>query len=88
MYGVLSHGITAEAMVTDFSDYLEDFWWPYVEDRVDHDLARITTRWACVEMIDSGVTSFVDILEGPNSIPGALAVEKEEESRPAGLPVL
>ena len=28
MYGVLSHGITAEAMVTDFSDYLKDFWWP------------------------------------------------------------
>ena len=55
MYSVLSHGITAEAMVTDFSDYLENFWWPYVEDRVDHDLARITTRWACVEMIDSGI---------------------------------
>ena len=53
MYGVLSHGITAEAMVTDFSDYLKDFWWPCVEDRVDHDLARITARWACVEMIDS-----------------------------------
>ena len=84
MYGVLSHGITAEAMVTNFSNYLEDFWWPYVEDRVDHDLARITTRWACAEMIDSGVTSFVDILEGPNSIPGVLEVEKEEVER-AGL---
>lgn len=84
MYGVLSHGITAEAMVTDFSDYLKDFWWPCVEDRVDHDLARITARWACVEMIDSGVTSFVDILEGPNSIPGALEVEKEEVEK-AGL---
>jgi hypothetical protein len=35
-------------------------------------------------MIDSGVTSFVDILEGPNSIPGALAVEKEEVEK-AGL---
>ncbi len=77
MYGVLSHGITAETMVTDFSNFLEDFWWPYVEDRVDHDLARITARWACVEMIDSGVTSFVDILEGPNSIPDALNAEKE-----------
>ena len=77
MYGFLSHGITAESMVTDFSNYLEDFWWPLVEDRVDHELCEITTKQACVEMADSGVTSFVDILEGPNSIPGALEVERK-----------
>lgn len=76
MYGFLSHGITAEAMVTEFSSFLDDFWWPYVEDRLNHDLVRATTRWACVEMIESGVTSFVDILEGPNTIPGALKIEK------------
>lgn len=77
MYGFLSHGITAEAMVTEFSSFLDDFWWPYVEDRMNHELAAATTKWACVEMIESGVTSFVDILEGPNSIPGALEVERE-----------
>lgn len=77
MYGFLSHGITAEAMVTEFSSFLDDFWWPYVEDRLNHELVAATTKWACVEMIESGVTSFVDILEGPNSIPGALEVEKQ-----------
>lgn len=77
MYGFLSHGITAEAMVTEFSSFLDDFWWPYVEDRLNHQLVEVTTRWACAEMIESGVTSFVDILEGPNSIPGALEVEKK-----------
>lgn len=77
MYGFLSHGITAESMVTEFSGFLDDFWWPYVENRLNHDLVRATTRWACVEMIETGVTSFVDILEGPNAIPGALQVEKE-----------
>lgn len=77
MYGFLSHGITAEAMVTEFSSFLDDFWWPYVEDRLNHELVEATTSWACVEMIESGVTSFVDILEGPNSIPGALEVEKQ-----------
>lgn len=76
MYGVLSHGITTEALVTEFSSFLDDFWWPYVEDRVDHELVEKTARWACVEAIESGVTTFVDILEGPNSIPGALDVEK------------
>ena len=77
MYGFLSHGITADAVVTEFSSFLEDFWWPYVEDRMNHELVAATTKWACVEMIDSGVTSFVDILEGPNSIPHALEIERE-----------
>lgn len=76
MYGFLSHGITAETMVTEFSSFLDDFWWPYVENRLNHELVEATTRWACVEMIESGVTSFVDILEGPNTIPGALEIEK------------
>ena len=84
MYGVLSHGITAEALVTEFSSFLEDYWWPYVENRVDQDLARLTAEWSCVEMIDSGITSFTDILEAPNSIPGALNAEAEEIEK-AGL---
>lgn len=84
MYGFLSHGITTEALVTEFSSFLDDFWWPYVENRVDHELVRLTTRWACVEMIDSGVTSFVDILEAPNALPGALDIEAEVV-REAGL---
>lgn len=84
MYGFLSHGITTEALVTEFSSFLDDFWWPYVENRVDHELVRRTTRWACVEMIDSGVTSFVDILEAPNALPGALEIEAEIV-REAGL---
>lgn len=75
MYGVLSHGITAEALVTEFSSFLEDFWWPYVENRVDRALARLTAEWACVEMIESGVTSFMDVLEAPFALPGALDAE-------------
>ena len=84
MYGFLSHGITAEAIVTEFSSFLDDFWWPYVEDRLDHELVEATTEMACVEMIDSGVTAFVDILEGPHSIPGALEVEAKVVEK-AGL---
>ena len=84
MYGVLSHGITAEALVTEFSSFLEDFWWPYVENRLDHELVRLTTQWACVEMIKSGITSFTDVLEGPNTLPGALDVEADV-IRKAGL---
>ena len=43
MYGFLSHGITAEAMVTEFSSFLDDFWWPYVENRLNHELVEATT---------------------------------------------
>ena len=46
MYGVLSHGITAETMVTEFSSFLDDFWWPYVENRLNHRLVAATTAWA------------------------------------------
>lgn len=75
MYGVLSHGITMEAKVSEFSSFLEDFWWPLVENRLDHELVEKTARWGCLEMIRSGITTFLDVLEGPNSIPGALEVE-------------
>lgn len=87
MYGVVSHGITTDAIVTEFSSFLDDFWWPYVEDRIDHNMVEKTTRWACVEAIDSGVTTFLDILEGPNSIPGALDIEKKvlEEAGVRGI---
>ncbi len=77
MYGVLSHGISVDTFVDDFSSFLEDFWWPFVENRLDHQLVEITTRWACIEMIKSGITTFMDVLEGPNTIPGALDIEAE-----------
>jgi cytosine/adenosine deaminase-related metal-dependent hydrolase len=77
MYGVLSHGISVDAAVTDFTSFLEDFWWPFVENRIDQHLVEVTSRWACIEMIKSGITSFVEVLEGPNSIPGALEVERK-----------
>ncbi|MEW6623348.1 MAG: amidohydrolase [Bacillota bacterium] len=84
MYGVLSHGITVEALVTEFTSFLEDFWWPYVEDQIDHEMVKATTKMACLEMIKSGITTFYDCLEGPNSIPGALKAAAEEVDK-AGL---
>lgn len=75
MYGVLSHGISVKNAPAGFYSFLEDFWWPQVENRLDHRLVAATTAWACVEMINSGITTFCDILEGPAAIPGALEVE-------------
>ena len=76
MYGALSHGIDTGAVVTGFSSFLEAFWWPYVENRVDAALAAETARWACVEAQESGVTCFADILEAPGALPGVLEAER------------
>lgn len=75
MYGVLAHGIPLDKAPAGFWPFLEDFWWPRVEDRLDHELIAAATDWACLEMIRSGVTTFYDCLEAPAAIPGALAVE-------------
>jgi cytosine/adenosine deaminase-related metal-dependent hydrolase len=81
-YGVLSHGITAPEGIDSFDSFLNDFWWPLVENRIDHRMIEITSRAAAWELLNSGVTTFCDVLEAPNSIPGALEVEAKalEES--------
>ncbi len=91
MYGVLAHGIPLEEAPAGFWPFLEDFWWPRVEDRLTHELIAAATDWACLEMIRSGVTTFYDCLEAPyallrqaqdtalrqaqDTVPGALEVE-------------
>ncbi|MFV2039773.1 MAG: amidohydrolase family protein [Acidimicrobiales bacterium] len=81
MYGVLAHGITPAETPSGFWSFLEDFWWPQVEDVLDHDMIAVATDWVCAEMLRSGTTTFYDILEAPNALPGALLVEKEVVER-------
>ncbi len=76
-YGVLSHGITPPGDIESFESFLNDFWWPLVEDRIDHKMINITSRAAALELLNSGVTTFCDVLEAPNSIPGALKTQAE-----------
>jgi 5-methylthioadenosine/S-adenosylhomocysteine deaminase len=77
MYGVLAHGIPLEEAPAGFWPFLEDYWWPRVEDSLTHDLIAAATDWACLEMIRSGITTFYDCLEAPYALPGALEVEAE-----------
>lgn len=77
MYGVLAHGIPLEKAPSGFWPFLKDFWWPMVEDRLDHDMIRAAAHWQCAIMIKSGVTSFYDCLEAPNALPGCLEVEAQ-----------
>jgi 5-methylthioadenosine/S-adenosylhomocysteine deaminase len=77
MYGVLAHGIPLDAAPAGFWAFLEDYWWPRVEDRLSHELIAAATEWACLDMVRSGVTTFYDCLEAPYALPGALDVAAE-----------
>lgn len=75
MYGVLAHGIPVKVAVTGFWDFLKNFWWPYVEDRLDKRLVEAAVRYAAVERLKTGTTFVADILEAPFALPGVLDVE-------------
>lgn len=77
MYGILSRGIPVSGAPSSFRGFLEDFWWPKMENRIGKQEIEDATRMACVEMARSGTTCFADILEAPNAIPGALDVQAE-----------
>lgn len=77
LYGTLAHGIPLDNAPSNFWSFLADFWWPLVEDALDHEMVCAATDWVCAEMLRSGVTSFYDILEAPFAIPNALLAQKE-----------
>ncbi|MCP4164530.1 MAG: amidohydrolase family protein [Chloroflexi bacterium] len=77
LYGVLAHGIPLVKAPSNFWAFLADFWWPLVEDALDHEMICAASDWGCVEMLRSGVTSFYDCLEAPFAIPDALLAQKE-----------
>jgi cytosine/adenosine deaminase-related metal-dependent hydrolase len=77
LYGVLAHGIPLERPPADFWGFLKDFWWPHVEDQLDQEMICAATDYGCVEMLQTGVTSFYDCLEAPNSLPNCLAAQAE-----------
>ncbi|MBT5141019.1 MAG: amidohydrolase family protein, partial [Acidimicrobiaceae bacterium] len=77
LYGTLAHGIPVDDAPSDFWSFLEDYWWPKVEDALDVEMITAATDYVCAEMLGSGITSFYDILEAPNAIPDALLAQKE-----------
>ena len=81
LYGTLAHGIPLAKAPSDFWAFLADFWWPLVEDALDHEMICAATDWVCAEMLASGVTSFYDCLEAPFAIPEALLAQKEVVDR-------
>lgn len=59
---------------TDFSFYgwMERFWLPLLEDRIDHEQLYVGTKANLLEHIRSGITTTTDTAEGPYALPGVL----------------
>ena len=81
LYGVLAHGLPLDHAPAGFWPFLKDFWWPLVEDRLDHEMICAATDTLLVEMLGSGITTVYDCLEAPNSLPGCLAAQAEVARR-------
>jgi cytosine/adenosine deaminase-related metal-dependent hydrolase len=77
LYGVLAHGIPVVSPPSGFESFLDDYWWPQVEDRLDQRMIATATEWVCAEMLRSGTTTFYDICEAPNALGGVLAAQAE-----------
>jgi len=81
LYGTLAHGIPMSSAPSGFWSFLEDYWWPRIENRLDHDMIEAATDYVCAEMLRTGTTSFFDILEAPGTLPDGLQVEKAVAER-------
>ena len=68
LYGVLAHGIPLHKAPSGFWPFLIDFWWPLVEDRLDHEMICAATDLNLAQMLRGGTTSFYDITEAPNAL--------------------
>lgn len=77
LYGVLAHGIPLSKAPSGFWPFLEDFWWPLVENALDHSMINAATDLNCARMIQSGITSFYDCTEAPYALPGCLSSQAQ-----------
>jgi cytosine/adenosine deaminase-related metal-dependent hydrolase len=77
LYGVLAHGIPLRKAPSGFWPFLTDFWWPLVEDRLDHEMICAATDLNLAQMLRGGTTAFYDITEAPHALPGCLSAQAE-----------
>jgi 5-methylthioadenosine/S-adenosylhomocysteine deaminase len=77
LYGVLAHGIPMEHAPSSFWSFLEEFWWPRIENRLDLDMICAATAIQTARMVQSGITTFYDCTEAPNVLPGILQAQAD-----------
>ena len=70
---VLGHNMPVDfSQLKSFWDMLQKMGWEWLEDITTHDGIYAATRYAAMKMLKSGTTTVCELIEGPDSIPGAL----------------
>jgi cytosine/adenosine deaminase-related metal-dependent hydrolase len=77
LYGLLAHGLPLTRAPSGFWPFLEEFWWPLVEDKLDHEMICAATDAMLLEMIRSGTTTVYDCTEAPHALPGCLEAQAQ-----------
>lgn len=75
LYGMLAHGLLPQKPLQDFNQFLRDYWWPDIENRLEREGIEAAVKLSCLEHIKSGVTTVCDVLEAPNAGRGILELE-------------
>lgn len=83
MYETLAHGAVEPNL--SLKPLLEEFWWPVVENRQTLETIRITSEYASLEHLKTGVTLINDILEAPFADAGKRLLTEEKVLRKAGI---
>lgn len=71
MYALPIRGAPLDVAPESFYEALVDIWWR-VDEAFTHEDARLSALGSCIEMLESGVTTFCDNYSGPNTLPGAM----------------
>lgn len=77
LYGVLAHGLTPPLPIVSFESFLNDYWWPLVENSLDLPMIESATEVSALELLSSGVTTVCDALEAPFLGLAGLLCEKQ-----------
>jgi cytosine/adenosine deaminase-related metal-dependent hydrolase len=75
LYGIISHGLSSPVKITGFESFLEDYWWPLIENRIDSSMIAAATEASALQLVDSGVTAVCDVLEAPFAFAQGLETE-------------
>jgi 5-methylthioadenosine/S-adenosylhomocysteine deaminase len=77
LYGGLAHGMPLTKAPSGFWPFLEEFWWPKVENRLDQEMICTATDNMLIEMIKSETTTIYDCVEAPFTLPNILEAQAE-----------
>jgi cytosine/adenosine deaminase-related metal-dependent hydrolase len=65
LYGILAHCLEPPFVIRSFESFLNDYWWPLVENQLDAEMLAAAAEASALELLESGVTSLCDCIEAP-----------------------